>query len=84
MENLVLKETETEYIVSFKKDYISEQDVLDTINKIRLKKLMHKINADETAMEELAEEIKQEWWDKNEHWVMDKVKKGEEEFNRGL
>ena len=79
-----MKETDTEYIVSFKKEYISEQDVLDTINNIKLKKLIHKIDADEGAMEELAEEIKEEWWNKNQHWVMDKVKKGEEEFNRGL
>lgn len=64
MQTIDLQTTEDKFLISIDKDSIDKEFLLNLIEKIRLESLIRKADFDEN-IEDLGEEIKADWWQKN-------------------
>ncbi len=64
MQNIELETTDNKFLISIDKDSVDKEFLLNLIEKIRLEYLANKVNFDE-SIEDLGEEIKADWWQKN-------------------
>jgi hypothetical protein len=66
---LTLKTVENHFLISIDKAYIDPEFLFRLMNRIRLEYLAKKVDFDET-IEELGEEIKANWWEKNKERLL--------------
>lgn len=64
MQTIDLQTTDDKFLISIDKDSIDKEFLLNLIEKIRLESLIRKADFDE-SIEDLGEEIKTDWWQKN-------------------
>jgi len=64
MSSVKLKSSKDQFIISVDKDSINKESLLQFIDNLRLESLAEKVDFDED-IEELGEEIKEDWWRKN-------------------
>ena len=64
MQAIDLETTGDRFLISIDKNLVDKEFLLNLIEKIRLEHLAHKVDFDE-SVEELGEEIKADWWQKN-------------------
>ncbi len=65
MQVIDLQITNDKFLISIDKNSVDKEFLLNLIEKIRLEYLVRKVDFDET-IEDLGEEIKTDWWQKNE------------------
>lgn len=58
--------TDDKYIISIDRKYLKKDAFVELLQKIRLELLIQEAGFDE-GIEELGEEIKADWWEKNKH-----------------
>jgi len=66
---LSLQTVDNRFLISIDKTYIDQDFLMRLMNRIRIEYLAKKIDFDET-IEELGEEIKANWWEKNKDRLM--------------
>lgn len=64
MKSISVDTSKDKFIISIDKKAMSKDTLMQFIDLLRLEFLAQKVNFDE-SVEELGEEIKGEWWDKN-------------------
>ncbi len=64
MQAIDLQTTNDKFLISIDKNSIDKEFLLNLIEKIRLEYLVRKVDFDE-SIEDLGEEIKADWWQKN-------------------
>lgn len=64
MQAIDLQTTKDKFLISIDKDSVDKEFLLGLIGKIRLETLVRKADFDE-RVEDLGEEIKADWWEKN-------------------
>jgi hypothetical protein len=64
MQVIDLQTTNDKFLISIDKNSIDKEFLLNLIEKIRLEYLVRKVDFDE-SIEDLGEEIKADWWQKN-------------------
>ena len=64
MSTVKVKSSKDQFIISIDKDAINKESLLQFIENLRLESLAEKVDFDED-IEELGEEIKEDWWKKN-------------------
>lgn len=77
MEALTLETTETQYRLSVDKEAIDPDVFYDVVERLRVEVLAQKMNTDEADLMQLADEIKSGWWQRNQEWVMEKIRQYE-------
>lgn len=77
METLTLETTETQYRLAVDKNAIDPDVFYDVVERLRVEVLAQKMNTDEADLMQLAEEIKADWWQQNQGWVMEKIRQYE-------
>jgi hypothetical protein len=68
-----LEVSENLYTITFNKEDISDDFVKRLMMKARIDEILKKSTMTEEAAYDISEEIKMEWWQKNKHWIMDKI-----------
>lgn len=64
MEAVTLETQDDKFLISIDKNYVEKDFLVKLIDKIKLEHLVHKVDFDE-SIEELGEQIKADWWEKN-------------------
>jgi hypothetical protein len=64
MQVIDLQTTNDKFLISIDKTLVDKEFLLNLIEKIRLEYLVRKVDFDE-SIEDLGEEIKADWWQKN-------------------
>lgn len=72
MEALQIENTKDVLTIRLDKSSFSNQYISNLITQLRTEYLIHKADFDE-SIEEISDEIKQNWWTKNRGKVMEKV-----------
>jgi hypothetical protein len=65
MQAISLETTENRFIISIDREVIGKDVIFRLLNRLRLEYLVQKIDISEEAINELSEEIKNDWWEKN-------------------
>jgi hypothetical protein len=60
--------------VAFSRDLVSDKDLMDFIEKVRLKNLIAKSELTEEDAARLDQELKSEWWKRNRERLLAKFK----------
>jgi len=66
--------TNTTVNLSFSKEFLSSSEVVKFIETLRIKELLSKSQMTEEQALQLDEEIKEEWWQKNQARFLEKLK----------
>mgnify|MGYP000429763379 CR=1 FL=1 len=66
--------TNTTVNLSFSKEFLSSSEVVKFIETLRIKELLSKSQMTEEQALQLDEEIKEEWWQKNQARFLEKIK----------
>ncbi|MCP1385348.1 hypothetical protein [Runella salmonicolor] len=64
MTSIHLDTLEDKYLISLDKSSFDKEWLMGLIERLRMEELAHKLNFDE-GIEQLGEEIKSDWWNKN-------------------
>ena len=64
MEAIELKSYKNKYLISLDKSYFNKEILYNLLERLRIEYLAKKINFNK-SIEDLGEEIKEEWWKKN-------------------
>lgn len=66
--------TNTTVNLSFSKEFLSSSEVVKFIETLRIKELLSKSQMTEEQALQLDEEMKEEWWQKNQARFLEKIK----------
>jgi len=66
--------TNTTVNLSFSKEFLSSSEVVKFIETLRIKELLSKSQMTEKQALQLDEEMKEEWWQKNQARFLEKIK----------
>jgi len=66
--------TNTTVNLSFSKEFLSSSEVVKFIETLRIKELLSKSQMTEEQALQLDEEMKEEWWQKNQARLLEKIK----------
>ncbi len=66
--------TNTTVNLSFSKEFLSSSEVVKLIEILRIKELLSKSQMTEEQALQLDEELKEEWWQKNQARFLEKIK----------
>jgi len=66
--------TNTTVNLSFSKEFLSSSEVVKFIETLRIKELLSKSKMTEEQALQLDEEMKEEWWQKNQARFLEKIK----------
>lgn len=72
MEALQIENTKDVLTIRLDKSSFSNQYISNLITQLRTEYLIHKADFDE-SIEEIGDEIKQNWWTKNRAKIMEKI-----------
>ena len=64
MEAIELKSYKNKYLISLDKSYFDKEIIYNLLERLRIEYLAKKISFNK-SIEDLGEEIKEEWWKKN-------------------
>ena len=64
MQAIDLQTTDDRFLISIDKKFVDKEFLLNLLEKLRLEYLIRKADFDE-SIEDLGEEIKGDWWQKN-------------------
>jgi len=71
MESIRIEDNEGQFLISISKDTIDKETLIELLNSIRREELSKKADLGEDV-EQLGEEIKADWWQKNKgRWIED-------------
>ena len=73
MQVIDLQTASDKFLISIDKRLVGKELLLNLVEKIRLEYLAQKVDFDE-SVEELGEEIKDDWWQKNKSRFVDAQK----------
>lgn len=73
MEAIELKSYKNKYLISLDKSYFDKEILYNLLERLRIEYLAKKINFNK-SIEDLGEEIKEEWWKKNKDKFLRKTK----------
>ena len=73
MQVIDLQTTNDKFLISIDKRLVGKEFLLNLVEKIRLEYLAQKVDFDE-SIENLGEEIKDDWWQKNKSRFVDAQK----------
>ncbi len=73
MEAIELKSYKNKYLISLDKSYFDKEIIYNLLERLRIEYLAKKISFNK-SIEDLGEEIKEEWWKKNKDKFLRKTK----------
>ena len=71
MSAVTLETQKDKFLISIDRNYVDHEFLVKLINRIKLEHLVHKVDFDE-SIENLGEEIKADWWQKNKERFLQK------------
>jgi hypothetical protein len=77
METITLEQNDESYLITIDKKAIDKESLSRIIERIRIEYLIAQAGFDE-SIEELGEELKKDWWTRNQARILGKIDQADE------